>query len=61
VSTTHTITGSIVGFGVMRRIKSIRWAVTVDIIWAWLLTIPVAGCIGALAYLAVSTLVRPGY
>jgi inorganic phosphate transporter, PiT family len=60
VSTTHTIAGSIVGFGVMRRIRSIRWAITINIIWAWILTIPVAGCMGALAYLAVSALAGPG-
>jgi inorganic phosphate transporter, PiT family len=56
VSTTHTIAGSIVGFGAMRRISGVRWGMTVHIIWAWVLTIPVAGCIGALAYLVVSTL-----
>ena len=60
VSTTHTIAGSIVGFGAMRRLSAIRWGVTVDIMWAWLLTIPVAGCIGALTYLAVSALARVG-
>jgi PiT family inorganic phosphate transporter len=58
VSTTHTIAGSIVGFGAMRRLSAIRWGVTVDIVWAWVLTIPVAGCIGTLAYLAVSAAAR---
>ncbi len=57
VSTTHTIAGSIVGFGSMRRISGVRWGVTVNIVWAWVLTIPVAGCVGAAAYLAISTLV----
>jgi inorganic phosphate transporter, PiT family len=50
VSTTHTIAGSIVGFGIMRRINSVRWGVTLNIVWAWGLTIPVAGCIGAAVY-----------
>ena len=58
VSTTHTIAGSIVGFGTMRRVSAVRWGVTVDIVWAWVLTIPVAGCIGALAYLIVAAVAR---
>jgi inorganic phosphate transporter, PiT family len=58
VSTTHTIAGSIVGFGTMRRLSAVRWGVTIDIVWAWILTIPVAGCIGALAYFAVSAVAR---
>jgi inorganic phosphate transporter, PiT family len=56
VSTTHTITGSIVGFGTMRRLSAVRWGVAGNIVWAWVLTIPVAGCIGALTYAAVSAL-----
>ena len=47
VSTTHTIAGSIVGFGTMRRLSAVRWGVTVEIVWAWVLTIPAAGIIGA--------------
>jgi inorganic phosphate transporter, PiT family len=58
VSTTHTIAGSIVGFGVTRRINAVRWGMTINILWAWVLTIPVAGCIGAAAYLAVSCMAR---
>jgi len=58
VSTTHTIAGSIVGFGAMRRIGGVRWGVTLDIVWAWVLTIPVAGSLGALVYLVVSTAAR---
>lgn len=50
VSTTHTIAGSIVGFGTMRRVSSVRWTVAARIVWAWVLTIPVAGSIGALTY-----------
>jgi inorganic phosphate transporter, PiT family len=58
VSTTHTIAGSIVGFGAMRRLSGVRWGVTLDIMWAWVLTIPVAGCIGAIVYLIVSAVAR---
>jgi PiT family inorganic phosphate transporter len=61
VSTTHTITGSIIGFGSTRRIKAIRWGVTFDIIWAWVLTIPVAACIGALAYRAAVLIAPTSY
>jgi inorganic phosphate transporter, PiT family len=57
VSTTHTIAGSIVGFGATRRLSAVRWGVTIDILWAWILTIPVSACIGALVYLAVSAAV----
>jgi inorganic phosphate transporter, PiT family len=56
VSTTHTIAGSIIGYGSMRRLSAVRWGVTVNIIWAWVLTIPVAACIGALTYLVISAL-----
>lgn len=58
VSTTHTIAGSIVGFGTMRRLSGVRWGVTLNIMWAWILTIPVAGCIGALAYFVVAAVAR---
>ncbi len=58
VSTTHTITGSIVGFGAMRRFSAVRWGVAGRIVWAWILTIPVAGGIGALTYRAVSALAK---
>ncbi|MEN6451044.1 MAG: inorganic phosphate transporter, partial [Thermoguttaceae bacterium] len=56
VSTTHTIAGSIVGFGAMRRLSAVRWGVTIDIVWAWIITIPAAGVIGALAQVAVSAI-----
>jgi PiT family inorganic phosphate transporter len=54
VSTTHTIAGSIVGYGTMRRLSAVRWGMTIDIVWAWILTIPVSAIIGAAAYRAVS-------
>jgi PiT family inorganic phosphate transporter len=50
VSTTHTITGSIIGVGITKRISAVRWGVTVSLLWAWILTIPVSGIIAALCY-----------
>jgi len=50
VSTTHAITGAIVGVGSTRRLSAVRWGVAGRIIWAWLLTIPAAGLIGAGSY-----------
>jgi PiT family inorganic phosphate transporter len=58
VSTTHTIAGSIVGFGAMQRLSAVRWGVAGNIVWAWILTIPVSGCLGAVTYLAVSAVAR---
>jgi len=50
VSTTHTITGSIMGVGSLRRLSAVRWGVAGRIVWAWVLTIPAAAIISALAY-----------
>lgn len=50
VSTTHTITGAIVGVGASRRLTAVRWGVTRRIVWAWVLTIPGAGGLGAGIY-----------
>ena len=50
VSTTHTITGSIIGVGVTKRVSAVRWGVTVKLLWAWLLTIPVSAVLAALIY-----------
>lgn len=50
VSTTHTITGSIMGVGLTKRISAVRWGVTFNIIWAWILTIPVSATMGAALY-----------
>ena len=54
VSTTHTITGAIIGVGSTRRISAVKWGVAGRIVWAWILTIPISAAIAALAYLAVS-------
>lgn len=43
VSTTHTITGSIIGVGATKRLSAVRWGVTVNLIWAWIITIPISG------------------
>jgi PiT family inorganic phosphate transporter len=56
VSTTHTITGSIMGVGSLRRLSAVRWGVAYNIIWAWILTIPAAAFISALAYLLADRL-----
>lgn len=50
VSTTHTITGSIIGVGITKRVSAVRWGVTVKLLWAWVLTIPVSALIAGLVY-----------
>jgi PiT family inorganic phosphate transporter len=60
VSTTHTITGSIMGVGSVRKLSAVRWGVARRILWAWLLTIPGAATIAALTYLAVRAVGLPG-
>ena len=50
VSTTHTITGAIIGVGATKRLSAVRWGVTINLIWAWILTIPVSGALAALIY-----------
>jgi inorganic phosphate transporter, PiT family len=50
VSTTHTITGAIVGVGATRRLSAVRWGVAGRIVWAWVLTIPAAGLVAAVTY-----------
>jgi PiT family inorganic phosphate transporter len=53
VSTTHTITGSIMGVGAIQRLSAVRWGVAGRIVWAWVLTIPFSGSIAAIAWLAL--------
>jgi inorganic phosphate transporter, PiT family len=50
VSTTHTITGAIVGVGMSRRVSAVRWGLASRIVWAWILTIPCAGLVAAMSY-----------
>jgi PiT family inorganic phosphate transporter len=56
VSTTHTITGCIMGVGAARRASAVRWGVAGNIVIAWIVTIPAAALISALAYLAAASL-----
>ena len=51
VSTTHTITGSIIGVGATRRLSAVRWGVAQNVVWAWILTIPAAAAVSAISYL----------
>ena len=53
VSTTHTITGSIIGVGATKRLSAVRWGVTINLLWAWILTIPVSALLAALVYSVV--------
>jgi PiT family inorganic phosphate transporter len=53
VSTTHTITGSIMGVGATKRLSAVRWGVTFNLLWAWILTIPVSGLLAAGVYYIV--------
>ncbi len=50
VSTTHTITGAIVGVGATKRLSAVRWGVTVSLVWAWILTIPVSALLATITY-----------
>lgn len=54
VSTTHTISGSIIGVGATKRLSAVRWGVTINLLWAWILTIPVSALFAAGVYSIVS-------
>ncbi|HWP44413.1 MAG TPA: inorganic phosphate transporter, partial [Blastocatellia bacterium] len=58
VSTTHTITGAIVGVGATRRLSAVRWGVARAVVWAWVLTIPMSALIAALCFWIVEFLYR---
>ncbi len=58
VSTTHTITGAIVGVGSTRRLSAVKWGVARRIVWAWILTIPAAGTIAALSFWVIKAIYR---
>jgi inorganic phosphate transporter, PiT family len=53
VSTTHTITGAIMGVGATHRLTAVRWGVARQIVWAWILTIPISAAVSAATYLAI--------
>jgi PiT family inorganic phosphate transporter len=59
VSTTHTITGAIIGVGSIRRLSAVRWGVAGRIVWAWILTIPAAALVAAVVYKIAAALVAP--
>jgi PiT family inorganic phosphate transporter len=58
VSTTHTITGSIVGVGATQRLSAVRWGIAGRIVWAWVLTIPAAGLMAAVSYHILALIVH---
>ena len=53
VSTTHTITGSIMGVGATKRLSAVRWGVTVNLLWAWIVTIPISAILASIAFYLV--------
>lgn len=53
VSTTHTITGSIIGVGLTKRVSAVRWGVTINLVWAWIITIPVSALIAGLVFVLI--------
>ena len=57
VSTTHTITGSIIGVGATKRLSAVRWGVTVSLLWAWILTIPISGLMASIIFLIIKLFV----
>jgi PiT family inorganic phosphate transporter len=54
VSTTHTITGSIMGVGMVKRLTAVKWGVAGKIIWAWVLTIPATAVCSAIVYYIIT-------
>lgn len=57
VSTTHTITGSIIGVGATKRVSAVRWGLTINLLYAWIITIPISAIMAALCYFLVSLFV----
>lgn len=56
VSTTHTLTGAIVGVGATKRLSAVRWGVTLNLLWAWILTIPISALVAAIVYYVIHIL-----
>jgi PiT family inorganic phosphate transporter len=54
VSTTHTITGSIIGVGATKRLSAVRWGVTINLLWAWVITIPISALMAGIIYYALN-------
>jgi len=53
VSTTHTITGSIIGVGITKRVSAVRWGVTVNLLWAWVITIPISALVAGTVFVLI--------
>ncbi|HWH64148.1 MAG TPA: inorganic phosphate transporter, partial [Ginsengibacter sp.] len=53
VSTTHTLTGAIVGVGATKRLSAVRWGVTFNLLWAWILTIPISALVAGCVYYVI--------
>ncbi len=58
VSTTHTITGAIIGVGATKRLSAVRWGVTINLLWAWILTIPISALLASFTYYIVHFFVK---
>ncbi len=58
VSTTHTITGAIVGVGATKRLTAVRWGVAGRIVWAWILTIPLSALMSSILYVSLAAFFR---
>ena len=58
VSTTHTITGAIIGVGATKRLSAVRWGVTINLLWAWILTIPVSATLAGIVYMIVNSILN---
>jgi PiT family inorganic phosphate transporter len=57
VSTTHTITGAIIGVGTTHRLSAVRWGVATRIVWAWVLTIPASACVAAAVFYLIRAMI----
>jgi inorganic phosphate transporter, PiT family len=58
VSTTHTITGAIVGVGATTRLSAVRWGIARRIVWAWILTIPASALVGSVTYYLIRLVIK---
>ena len=56
VSTTHTVTGSVIGVGAARKVSAVRWNIAANIVVAWIVTLPASALMAALCYLIVRSL-----
>ena len=54
--TPHTSTGAIIGVGAFKRLSAVRWGITINLLWAWILTVPVSALVAALCYVFITWL-----